>query len=656
MRALLAARPAAQTLLAGLLRARGWDVCMAEGAEAAVEAFAREPCALVVLDEELPAQGGIECCRGLRASPVGRAAYVVLLARDGGPGAVRRFLDAGADDFLLHPLEATTAEGRIAFAERHLVTERVGPAPRPRAGSYPQRLGQLEETMRVQRAWLEELLDSAPEGVAVVDEEDRVLRINREFSNMFGYPPAEAVGRPINELIVPEHLHEEGLRLTRGVVQGERITVDTVRRHRNGRLIEVSVLATPIRVSGGPIGAYGIYRDITDRKEQERALRASEARYRALFDQSPVGVFLCDADLRIVQCNERLPEILRATEEEIVGSDLHNLADERVQEAVARAGRGLPTMYEGPYQTLRPGLQLWVSVRYAPLRDDEGRIVGGIAAVEDVTEREEVQQQLRAQTAELERVNAALQERTLELEAAMQTRGRLYTAINHELRTPISAVMLYQELLLSGAIGELSADQTEALKHSHGAAEHLLDLVRDVLDLSKLEAGHVRVQPTAVDVGELLSDLRATVLPLAQRYGSTIVLELEEEPRRIVTDPQRLRQILLNLLSNAAKFGRGRPIRLRVRAASAGEAAIEVVDRGIGISAEDLPRIWEDFVQVGVSQDGGTGLGLAISRRLAQLLDGRLEVESEPDAGSTFRLVLPYGAAGAPPGPPSPGA
>jgi signal transduction histidine kinase len=138
----------------------------------------------------------------------------------------------------------------------------------------------------------------------------------------------------------------------------------------------------------------------------------------------------------------------------------------------------------------------------------------------------------------------------------------------------------------------------------------------------------------------VLSDLLATVLPLARRFGSDVRVEVADDLPTLRTDAQRLRQILLNLASNAAKFGRGRPIVLRCRELR-GEVAIEVEDQGVGIASEELPRIFEDFVQVGTLQHGGTGLGLAISKRLAALLQGRIEVESTLGVGSIFRLVLP---------------
>lgn len=194
---------------------------------------------------------------------------------------------------------------------------------------------------------------------------------------------------------------------------------------------------------------------------------------------------------------------------------------------------------------------------------------------------------------------------------------------------------------MTGALGELTGDQHQALERSHNATRHLLELVCDILDLSKLEAGRINLHPTPVRVDELLRELMGTMMPVSERYGSELRLEVGDGLPPLVTDPQRLRQILLNLISNAAKFGRGLPIEIRGRCDGGGSIVIEVQDRGIGIAPADKERIFEDFVQVGSPPETGTGLGLSISRRLATLLDGRLEVESVPGEGSTFRLTLP---------------
>jgi signal transduction histidine kinase len=228
-----------------------------------------------------------------------------------------------------------------------------------------------------------------------------------------------------------------------------------------------------------------------------------------------------------------------------------------------------------------------------------------------------------------------------ERERAVTARSRFYAAMSHELRTPINAVLGYNDLLLAGVYGELTAQQQTSVERGQRAARHLLHLVNDVLDLSKIEAGKMELVWEPVPVVALVQDLFATLQPLADEHGSELRLEGREAAGiDIVTDPRRVQQILLNLISNALKFGQGRPVDVRCDATD-DEVAIEVADQGVGIPAEALGRIFEEFIQLPNANAGGTGLGLPISQRLARLLGGRLEVESVPGEGSTFRLRLP---------------
>jgi len=243
--------------------------------------------------------------------------------------------------------------------------------------------------------------------------------------------------------------------------------------------------------------------------------------------------------------------------------------------------------------------------------------------------------------AKLSQMNEELHRRQLALEQAMGARNRFYASMSHELRTPINAVIGYSTLMLDNIYGPLNAKQKEGLQRTLKAARHLLELVNDVLDLSKIEAGKIELTLQPVMFPALVEDLFVTVRPLADEYGSTLSLEMESEPFNIVSDPRRVRQILLNLLSNAIKFGEGKPIRVTCKQCEDRGVEIEVVDEGVGIAADDIARIFEEFVQVSESKQPGTGLGLPISRRLAQLLDGSLTVQSVPGQGSAFRLTLP---------------
>lgn len=243
---------------------------------------------------------------------------------------------------------------------------------------------------------------------------------------------------------------------------------------------------------------------------------------------------------------------------------------------------------------------------------------------------------------ELAAVNEELKRRQGELEHAMSARSRFYASMSHELRTPINAILGYTSLLLDNVYGSLNDKQVNSIERTNRAARHLLELVNDVLDLSKIEAGKIELQLESIGFPALIEDLFVTVRPMADEHGSTLTFAHDGAPINLISDPRRVRQILLNLLSNAIKFGQGEPIHVYSRPAAGGGIDIEVVDQGTGIAQEDQDRIFYEFVQLGRSdRQDGTGLGLPISQRLANLLGGYLTVESCVGAGSTFRLTLP---------------
>ena len=243
--------------------------------------------------------------------------------------------------------------------------------------------------------------------------------------------------------------------------------------------------------------------------------------------------------------------------------------------------------------------------------------------------------------AQLAELNKQLQDRQNELEQAMGVRNRFYASMSHELRTPINAVIGYSTLMIDNIYGPLNEKQREGLQRTLRAARHLLELVNDVLDLSKIEAGKIELSMQPVNAASLIEDLFVTVRPLADEHGTKLSFEPPKEPISVITDPRRVRQILLNLLSNAIKFGLQKPITVECSRNERGGVSISVIDHGEGIAEADQPRIFEEFVQVSPTQQLGTGLGLPISRRLATLLDGSLDVESKAGVGSRFTLNLP---------------
>jgi signal transduction histidine kinase len=272
--------------------------------------------------------------------------------------------------------------------------------------------------------------------------------------------------------------------------------------------------------------------------------------------------------------------------------------------------------------------------------------------VRDISQRVAQEAELREQAAVLEQTMSELQEanqelnrRQEDLERAMTARSRFYASMSHELRTPINAVLGYSTLLLESIYGPLNEKQAEGIQRTQRAAKHLLELVNDVLDLSKIEAGKIDLRLQPVGFPAIIEELFVTVRPLADKYGTKLTLEHDGGTISVVSDPRRVRQILLNLLSNAIKFGGEKPIRVQVRRTEDDGVSVAVIDQGEGIPLEDQDRIFHEFVQLGKTQlQEGTGLGLPISRRLAELLHGSLTLESQVGKGSTFRLTLPPNA------------
>jgi PAS domain S-box-containing protein len=389
-------------------------------------------------------------------------------------------------------------------------------------------------------------------------------------------------------------------------------------------------------------------------------LSESEARMAEVVESAIDAIVMFDESQRVTLFNAAAERVFGFSANEAVGQEIGIFfPPEYRSDFINRVCATAPVARPGRAHThVTPHLESALGVRASGetfpiecsvscLELAEGRVYTIIAR--DITERVGAENELRSQArtlastmAELQTVNEELARRQIELEKAITARSRFYASMSHELRTPINAILGYNTLLLDHIYGPLNEKQSQGVRRAHKAAKHLLELVNDVLDLSKIEAGKIELQLQAVAFPTVIEDLFVTVRPLADERRSELSLLVEAEPRKIVTDPRRVRQILLNLLSNAIKFGNGNPIHVVYRAVDDGGVQIDVVDHGVGIAPEDIPKIFDEFVQLQKTHiEQGTGLGLPISNRLATLLNGRLGVESVPGEGSTFRLTLP---------------
>ncbi len=396
-----------------------------------------------------------------------------------------------------------------------------------------------------------------------------------------------------------------------------------------------------------------------------REIYESEARFSEIVGSAMDAIIVFDADNRVTLFNASAERMFRTPAAEATKGQVDRFFPEPLrQSTLDRICRSTASSSDTASPTTSSENAHVLSLNGLRSNGDEFPIeatascldVRGVRTytliVRDISERRRAEEALRQQAESLAQamdnlraLNEELAERQAELERAMAARSRFYASMSHELRTPINAVLGYSTLLLENIYGPLNEKQAEGITRTHKAAKHLLELVNDVLDLSKIEAGKIDLRLQPVNFPQLVDDLFVTVRPLADQYGSKLALQHDGDPLKVVSDPRRLRQILLNLLSNAIKFGRGQPITVNSKGTPEGGIVLEVTDHGEGIAPADLEKIFDEFVQLGKTQlTEGTGLGLPISRRLADMLGGRLEVESELGTGSTFRLVLPASA------------
>ncbi|MGF1507181.1 MAG: histidine kinase N-terminal 7TM domain-containing protein [Anaerolineae bacterium] len=335
------------------------------------------------------------------------------------------------------------------------------------------------------------------------------------------------------------------------------------------------------------------------------------------------GVLVLDEQNRIVDINPSACASLKLKAEAVVGKPL--------DEALAAYKHIWEPFTEGPVEAeiTLPDNRVF-DLRVSPLRHRSGRVSGRVVLLHDVTARKETE--------------AALARAKEEAENASRAKSAFLANISHELRTPLSAIMGYTNLMLNGIYGPLTDNQRGRLERLEQTAEHLQALIEHVLDLSKIEAGKMELEVLAFDGDDLLDSVRATIDPLMEKQRNNFTVEQKSPVGEIVSDKAKLRQVLINLLSNAAKFTEEGSITLTVEREN-GSVRFAIKDTGIGMDEEQKAKIFEPFTQADISttrQYGGTGLGLTITRHFVEMMHGSIDVTSVPGEGTTFVVMVPH--------------
>jgi PAS domain S-box-containing protein len=477
--------------------------------------------------------------------------------------------------------------------------------------------------------------------IFALDAAGHIVSWNAGAERIKGYAPAEIIGRHFSIFYPEEKVAERfpEYELETAAAEG-RFEDEGWRLRKDGSRFWASVVITALRNEAGRlVGFAKVTRDLTERRAAEEMLRSTEERFRTLVTAvRDYGIFLLDPLGHVASWNEGAERIKGYTAGEIIGRHFsvfyppEKVADgfpDYELEVAAREGR----FEDEGWRVRKDGSRFWANVVITALRDRTGSLIGFGKVTRDLTER---------RAAEERRVEDA--RRVAGAEAANRAKSDFLAAMSHELRTPLNAIGGYAELLVEGVYGPLVDSQIEVLQRVRRSQQHLLTIVTDLLNYSRLEAGQLTYDIAPVPVVEVLDAVVAMLEPPAHRKG--LRLERGLCPPQVVarTDRARAEQILVNLLSNAVKFT---PVggRIEVTCARLGaRVAVRVRDTGPGVPPEKLEAIFEPFVQLGRALNTpyeGTGLGLAISRDLARAMGGDLTAASAPGTGATFTLVLP---------------
>lgn len=488
---------------------------------------------------------------------------------------------------------------------------------------------QAERAQRDDRAFLRSLIDTSPASIVAFDRELRQTEWNPRAERNTGIRREQALGRTTEELF-PGFLGSDWHRLVLRVLDGEvmRGLDFAVADSATGDQRVLDVTMAPLYdASRSVVGALVMSLDVTERVHAQQGLEESEARYRELFEHSAAMQLVVDAaSLVIVDANAAAVAFYGFPRDALIGTPMaHICADvERFREGFeSRTGTLAGTQHT---HILSSGEARDVEV-YATLVTRHGkRAIHTV--VHDVTARV--------------RAEAALASARAEAERASRAKTSFLADMSHELRTPLGAVIGFAQLLRDGRGGPLTDVQREYLDDVLVAARHIRDVVDDGLDLARIEAGAIEIHPQPVDLAAIVEQSLATVMPIATEREVALAHHVEPAARRVVADAARVRQVLLNYLTNAIKFNRpGGTVRVDVTADHHGAVRLAVRDTGRGIAREDLDRLFVGFQRLDVRDVGGSGLGLAVTRRVVEAMGGRVEVESALGEGSVFYAVLP---------------
>lgn len=497
----------------------------------------------------------------------------------------------------------------------------------------------IESALRRSNTLLQAQQEAALDGIVVVDERREVVGYNQRFLELWGLDEAVMERRrvqPVLDAIRPQIADWAAyLELVHYLLQHPLESSRDEIRLRDGRVFER--YSSPAHSPQGEyFGRVWYFRDMTERKQVEEQLQESERRFRAIFDGAGVGIDLVTLEGRFIETNRALQELLGYSGEELrcmrfadlTHPDDAEISRQRFRELIS----GQRDYYKLEKRYLRKdGRVVWANLTVYLMRNRENQPSKVLAIIEDISERKRLDETLQRQYDQLKELD--------------RLKSDFVNAVSHDLRSPLTAISGFAELLEDELAGPLTREQRGFIQQIEKNGQRLERMLNDLLDFARFEAGTFRLNCETVDFVPKLHDVVDSLKLQVEAARLHLELSQPEAPLLVTLDPERLERVLFNLLSNAIKFTpEGGSVRLTAESRD-GMLYCAVTDTGAGIAPEDLPKLFRRFSQLeqGKRKKGGTGLGLSISKAIVEAHGGQIGVSSEPGKGSTFWFQVPLG-------------